>query len=172
MHNVRLCFEVLCNQQPLHKLTGIVKGLSSEDASFLEKHCDWSLAKKWVEWWMRPRHLSMLHKDFSSMDEITWTQCPSNTNAVERKNLDSKKSTVQSLRNAMINLYKLDKAVCTKHLAAQSGASVSYNDKSDESWQAAAVVRSKQCQKDIPKDSNALYGPPDKHIRVYTTLAC
>ena len=163
MHNVKLCFEVLCSQQPLHKLKGIVKGLSPEDASFLEKHCDWSLAKKWVEWWMRPCHLSMLHKDFSSMDEITWTQCPNNTNAVERKNFDSKESTVQSLRNAMINLYKLDKAVCAKHLTAQAGASVSYNDKSDEGRQAAAVVRSRQRQKDIPRDLNAMYGPPDKH---------
>ena len=59
---------------------------------------------------------------------ISYGKCPRDTYAVERKNRDSKDSTPNPLRSAMINLYKLDKSECAKHLAALSGVPVSYND--------------------------------------------
>ena len=54
---------------------------------------------------MRPQHLKLLHKDYSEMDEEILERCPSNTNAVERKNLDSKESLPQQLQIAVANLY-------------------------------------------------------------------
>ena len=53
------------------------------------------------------------------MDEAIWERCPSNTNAVERKNLDSKESLPQQLQIAVVNLYKYDKAACAKNIAAK-----------------------------------------------------
>ena len=59
----------------------------------------------------------MLHKDFSQMDGSVWDRCPADTNAVEWKNQDSKDKAPQQLQSAMINLYKADKYMCTKHTA-------------------------------------------------------
>ena len=66
---------------------------------------------------MQPRHLQMLHKDFSLMDDDIWDRCPADTNAVEWKNQDSKDKIPQQLQTAMINLYKADKYMCTEHMA-------------------------------------------------------
>ena len=38
----------------------------------------------------------------------------------------------QPLKLAMINLYKLDKGTCCKHIAAENGASISYRSKDEE----------------------------------------
>ena len=84
----------------------------------------------------------MLHKDFSSMDNV-WDRCPADTNAVERKNQESKDKIPQQLQSAMINLYKADKYMCTKHMAAMDGTSITYSDRSCEGRKKAAVSRSK-----------------------------
>ena len=55
----------------------------------------------------------------------TWKNCPKTTNAVERKNYECKTDTPQSLRLAMINVYKLDKNTCYKHIAPKNGCSIS-----------------------------------------------
>ena len=52
----------------------LIKGFNEDDTLFLEENCDWSIAKHWVQWWMRPSHLQMLHKDFSVMDDVVEIQ--------------------------------------------------------------------------------------------------
>ena len=85
----------------------------------------------------------------------------SDTNAVERKNRDSKDSTPNSLRSAIIILYELDKSECAKHLAASSGVSLSYRDRSHEARKSAAIKRiTQRAQKH--NDDTAEHGPPDR----------
>ena len=73
----------------------------------------------------------MLHKDFSLMDSSAWDRCPSTTNAVEGRNAECKSKQPVALQHALTNVYRLDKCVCAKHLAALDGCSVSYRDKSE-----------------------------------------
>ena len=91
-----IAFEVLCKKSA-NTLLDIIEGLMKDDAMFIDSSTNWSSATKWVEWWMRPQHLKLLYKDYSEMNEAIWEHCPSNTNAVERKNLDSKESLSQQL---------------------------------------------------------------------------
>ena len=67
-----------------------INGLTASDANFIDSEMNWSGAKKWVEWCMRTNHLRLLHKDYSNTSDEIWDQSPSDTNAVKRKNLDSK----------------------------------------------------------------------------------
>ncbi len=75
---------VLCKNQKATLLIGIVKDLQPNEAQFVDSKCDWSVAKNWAQWWMRPNHLALLHKDYSTMDNEVWERCPSTTNAVYR----------------------------------------------------------------------------------------
>ena len=161
---VPVCFEVLCGLKSASVLVSKIKNFATEDAKFIDSHSDWSRANGWAKWWMRPGHLQMLHKDFSLMDVEAWERCPGDTNAVERKNRDSKESTPSPLRSALINLYKLDKSVCAKHLAASEGVSVSYQDGTPESRKRVAETRKwqRQKQQQAIRDKGALRGPPDK----------
>ena len=133
------CFKVLCSQSSAKTLLAVVKDLSLEEAEFVDKNCNWTATKKWVEWWIRPQHLKMLYKDHADMDLDTWKRCPSSTNAVERKNRDCKTGTPQSLLPALVSLYKMDKAVCAKYVVAKQGHSVSYNDQSEAKKQETAA---------------------------------
>ena len=45
----------------------------------------WEKARPWVEWYTRRCHLQMLCKEFSPLDDMDWSQCPKDTNAVEKK---------------------------------------------------------------------------------------
>ena len=58
-------------------------------------------------------------------------RCPSDTNAVERKNRESKDSTPLPIQQAMINRYKADKFVCAKQVAAEHEVKITYHDKSE-----------------------------------------
>ena len=87
-----------------------------EDANFIDEECDWT-------WWTRLTHLKMLSHVFSYVPE-TWKNCPTTTNAVERKNYECKTDTPQSLKLAIINVYKLDKNTCCKHIVAKNGCSI------------------------------------------------
>ena len=157
------CFNVLCSQQNAEELIGIIKGLTAEEAAFVNKHCNWSKATKWVEWWLRPKHLKMLHKDFASMDSGTWDRSPSTTNAVERLNSQCKAKVPVSLQSAVADVYQLDKSVCAKHLAALKDCSVSYRDKSETARRASAAKRQQRRLGDcIPADPTASHGPPDR----------
>ena len=81
--NVADCFKTLCGESKATSLVGIVRGLTMEEARFVDSECDWSKSHHLVLWWMRPTHLKMLHKDCSPMPEEVWNRYPSNTNAVE-----------------------------------------------------------------------------------------
>ena len=119
------CFKVLCNEESANKIKSVL-GLSQQEVDFIDKSCNWSIAKNWAEWWIRSSHLRMLHKDFSLMDSSAWDRCPSTTNAVERRNAECKSKQPVALQHALTNVYRLNKCVCAKHLAAQDGCSVSY----------------------------------------------
>ena len=53
-------------------------------------------------------------------------QMPATTNAVGRKHKDCKSDNPNSLKAAIIKVYKIDKVACLKHLAAEDGLSLSY----------------------------------------------
>lgn len=150
-------FEVLCKQKSAFCLIGRVKGFTDDDAKFIDNDTNWSAAKRWAEWWMRSEHLRMLSKDYSEMDDSVWDRCPSDTNAVERKNKDSKEQQPQQLQNAMINLYKLDKACCSKHLAALDGSSIAYYSQTTQARRKAADRRNTQRQSCSSRDKEAVH---------------
>ena len=110
------------------------------------------------------------------MNGDIWKQCPSDTNAVERKNLDSKGSLPQAIQAALINMYKYDKAACAKHVAAKEGISVSYAETSLDARKKQAIKRSICRRNDASYDKVAQYGPPDRQCHFqepahYTRLA-
>ena len=75
-----------------------------DDAKYIDDNCDWSCAAKhWAQWWTRCDLLKMLSKSFSKIDNIL-EQCPSSTNAVERRNRDCKSDTPQCLKLAMMKV--------------------------------------------------------------------
>ena len=71
-----------------------------------------------VEWQC---HIQMLFKEFSLLDDNDWSECPKDTNAVERKNRDSKMTNTASLRSLLIALYKSDKS-CAYHTHSERHA--------------------------------------------------
>ena len=101
------------------KLLRTISSLTSDEAIFADKWCNWSKAKNWAEWWLRPKHLQMLHKYFSTMDLSVWNRSPSTTNAVECLNAECKSKVAVTLQHALTNVYKLDKSVCAKHLRSR-----------------------------------------------------
>ncbi len=143
-------------------LVEIVNGFTLDDAKFVHDKCNWSAAKNWASWWMRPAHLQMLHRDFTLMAEEVWSRCPDNTNAVERKNRDSKDCVPVSIQQAMVNLYKLDKSYVAKYLAAVGGSAISYNQRTTGAKSVAAETRRIQRQQFTSGDKQVPLGPPDK----------
>ena len=103
----------------------------------------------------------MLSRVFSSVPE-SWNNCPTTTNAVERKNYESKTDRPQPLKLAMINLYKLDKSTCCKHIASESGSSISYRSRDEEARKQSAANRCRQRAIAFHADKMALHGPPDR----------
>ena len=160
--NIVIAFEVLCGKKSANTLLGIIEGLSKDDAQFIDSNTNWASATKWMEWWMRPQHLKLLHKDYAEMDESVWERCPSDTNAMERKNLDSKEFLPQQLQVAMTNLYKYDKAACAKNIAAKQGVSVTFCDQSQEARKSEATKRNMRRQKSSASDLTSQFGPPDR----------
>ena len=71
----------------------------------------------------------MLCRCFSNMSVAVWSACPSTTNAVERLNLASKAPQVISMMHAMVDVYRMDKAVVMEYQASQEGVSISYRDR-------------------------------------------
>ena len=128
-NEVQNCFEVLKGEKPISTITSMVPRLTSEHISIVNNECKWSGAKAWVNWWTRPYHLKMLCKCQSDMTSSTWKACPSTTNAVERHNLSSKSPHAVSIMHAMVDVYRMDKAVIMEHLAASEGTSICYRDR-------------------------------------------
>ena len=124
------CFETLCGVHSVKQLLDILPTVCSvSDAAFIDRSCDWSSAKHWAQWWARYNHLKMLSKSFSIMEDKIWKQCPTTTNAVERRNKDCKSDVPQSLKLAMIKVYKVDKVACLKHISAEERAGWSYRSR-------------------------------------------
>ena len=166
--NIVSAFEVLCKKRSATSLVGIITGLTKDDAQFIDSNTNWTNTTKWVEWWMRPQHHKLLHEDYTEMDESIWKRCPSDTNAVERKNLDSKESLPQQLRIAMTNLYRYDKTACAKNIAANVGVSVTYCDQLQEARKSEATKRNMRRQNKSSSDLTAQYGPPDRQCHFET----
>ena len=80
--------------------------MTPDEAAFVDKCCNWSKAKNWAQWWLRPKHLKMLHKDFSAMDGGVWDKEPTTTNAVEHLNGECKTSQPVALQRAVTDVYK------------------------------------------------------------------
>ena len=157
------CFEALCGVRPIKELIQKIPTVcSSEYANFIDKQCDWTIAKHWAQWWTRSSHLKMLSKAFSPMDKKTWSKCPSTTNAVERKNKDCTTENPQGIKLAMSKVYKIDKVACLKHIAAQHKISLSYRSRTEEARRTAATKKQKQRYKNISTDKSANFGPPDR----------
>ena len=127
--DVQKCFNVLKGEIPVATIASLVPNLTTAHISIVDTECKWSNAKAWVNWWTRPYHLKMLCKCLSDMPSSTWKMCPSTTNAVERQNLASKSPHAISIMHAMVDVYRMDKAVIMEHLAASEGTSLSYRDR-------------------------------------------
>ena len=48
--NIIACFQALCGERSMASMTSIVTSLSSKDAKYVDKHCDWSAASHWATW--------------------------------------------------------------------------------------------------------------------------
>ena len=144
---------------------GTINSLTSDEAAFVDESCNWSKAKNWAEWWLRPKHLQMLHKDFSTMDPSMWSRLPSTTNAVECLNTECKSKLPVTLQHALFDVYsyRLDKSACAKHFAALKECSISYRDKTESAKRASAAKRQQQCLvSSILTDPMATHGPSDR----------
>ena len=138
--NIIACFEALCGVRPIIELQKLIPSVCSiEDAKFIDDDCNWSSAKHWAQWWARCDHLKMLSKAFTTMEVDIWKQCPSSTNAVERRNKECKSDTPQCLKLAMMKVYKVDKVACLKHIAAEEGSVLSYRSKTEEARRMQAL---------------------------------
>lgn len=156
------CFETLCDVRSLVQLLDTIPGLyTHSDAQIADNKKNWSSAKCWAQWWTRSAHLKMLSRVFAEMDGDIWSQCPTTTNAVERKNRDCKSDSV-SLKQAMLKVYKVDKIHCLRHITAENGSSISYRSRSTEARAAEARKKQKQRYSKIPSDRTSEFGPPDK----------
>jgi len=127
--DVQKYFSALKGEISAANIASMVPNLTEDHISIVNTECQWSSAKAWVNWWTRPYHLKMLCKCWSDMDSSTWKKCPSTTNAIERINLASKSPHAISIMHAMVNVYRMDKAMVMEHLAATEGTSLSYRDR-------------------------------------------
>ena len=59
-----------------------------------------------------------------------------------------------------MRVYRIDKAFCLQYIAAEKGVRIRCRDSSHEVQ--AAAKRKQHCNKQYPKDTEALHGPPDK----------
>ena len=94
------------------------------------------------------------------MDAGVLQRSPMTTNAVERKNRDCK-SDAKSMKQLMLEVYKIDKVVCMKHICAHKGNSITYRSRTME----ARVAEVKAGRGDgavlYISDKNIEFGPPD-----------
>ena len=79
------CFESLCGVRSVFNLLQKLSSLcTTQEATIIDKECNWSAAKHWAQWWTRATHLKVLSQSFLDMSSSVWNKCPSSTNAVER----------------------------------------------------------------------------------------
>lgn len=129
-NQVQQCFAALKGSVSISSIVAVVPKLTEDHISAAEaSFASWSITKSWVEWWTRPYHLKMLCKCLSDMSSKAWSTCPSTTNAVERLNLASKAPQAISMTHAMVDVYRMDKAVVMEYQAAQERISTTYRDR-------------------------------------------
>ena len=102
-------FQCLLGSCTLSEIQYLAAGLTEDHVSTVN-NTHWSAAKNWVSWWTRLPHLRMLNSSFSDMDKQQWDKCPTTMNAVERKNKDSKGPQPLDLKQALLRVYRIDKA--------------------------------------------------------------
>ncbi len=103
-------FQCLCGKCQLSEVHHAVPGLDSHHVTVVDNYSNWTQAQHWVQWWTRLPHLRMLSHCFAEMSRDTWSKAPTTTNAVERKNLESKLAIATVLRTALTRVYSIDKA--------------------------------------------------------------
>ena len=82
---------------------------------------------------------------------------------LKERRKDCKTDNPQSLKLAMLKVYKLDKMACLKHIAAEACISLSYCSRTEDARRDESERKRKQRSiKDIPLDRRAQFGPPDK----------
>ena len=85
-------------------------------------------------------YIQMLCKEFSLLNDDDWRDCSKDTNAVERKNRDSKMTNTASLRSLQIALYKSDKSCAYQYMAAIRSGDLTYNRTGPEARLKSAKV--------------------------------
>lgn len=165
------CFEALCGVQTVTQLLEKLPNICTlQEAKQVDASKDWSSARNWAQWWTRSTHLKMLCAAFTEMETRVWHQSPTKTNAVERKNRDCK-SDAKSMKQIMMDVYKIDKVVCMKHISAQEGSSITYRSRTMEARAAEAKARQKRRFSAV-SDKNIEFGPPDKVTNFNKPASC
>ena len=77
----------------------------------------------------------------SDMAANKWDKCPATTNAVERKNDDSKGSLRIDQKEALVRVYRIDKAFCLQYIAAEEGVRI-------RCWDSSYEVQAACCQEE------------------------
>jgi len=170
---VAKCITEVSQKQDIYKLFDVLQGTANlstiqhintqltEDQKKIST-LQWKDAKHWVQWWIRPNHLQMLCKPFSSMSSSDWDKGPRNTNGVERANGLAKTCDRKiSLYGAMQSLYEKDKMFVLQYIAATDGLKISYRSSADLAQRSASALKRKATQA-IIKDTDCSFGPPDK----------
>jgi len=153
----------LCEEKTVSAVLKQIPSLpvTKTEAAWTDKKCNWSVVEHWASWWSKPEHLKMC-APFADMSAETWELCPATTIAVERKNAECKENQPLPLKVALASLYKLDKAVCFKHIASLKDTSITYRSKTAESRANEAICRKEERNKRSHHDPDAQYRPPDK----------
>ena len=84
------------------------------------------------------------------MSEEVWQYAPSTTNAVERKNLDSKQKHPVHFKETMTKGYKLDKSFCLQYIAASENVCLSYTNATVQSIKKQAKKGKTMAKQKVP----------------------
>jgi len=61
---------------------------------------------------------------FSEMEECTWDNCPTSTNAVESKNQDCKQCQPPEMKEAFVKVYHIEKAAHLQYCSKRRSQTV------------------------------------------------
>ena len=164
-------FDVLQAEAPISSLKYLNLPLSDEHFTVVDQDCDWTAAKSWVQWWIRPKHLQMLAKPFSVMQGKYWDKAPRNTNGVQRANCLAKSGQNRpGLYAAMQSLYEKDKMFALQYIAAaENGSKISYRTSQEENRRSQCSSKRIKGKQGVT-DKSAKFGPPDKNEHFTTPL--
>ena len=132
----------MCGNLNLAEVQNIVPRLTVGHIAAVTENSKWEGAIHGVNWWVLPAHLRMLSLAFTDMPKTIWESPPSTINAVERKNVDSKKTHPVHFRVAMVSAYKLNKCFYLKYITTSENVRLSYTNATVQNIrkQAAKVI--------------------------------